>query len=148
MKDIDLTIMSDLQLAEYKQGCREDNPRAVLVEKEFERRARLEQHKLDLILIGKQVQWMKFSAILGVVAALVGAIIGAYLAVKMPEFLKKQPQQKSESQLEQRTVSPPSVHQKIIIEKSLEDSASQQPPKKMINHLTTGSTRPCKATSG
>lgn len=51
----------------------------VLIKEEWERRARIEQHKLDIDLIAKQVRSMRFAAILGVLATLAGAIIGAYL---------------------------------------------------------------------
>ena len=34
---------------------------------------------LTLDLINKQVKWMKFSAILGVVSVIIGAVVGAYL---------------------------------------------------------------------
>jgi hypothetical protein len=51
----------------------------ILAEKEFQRRERQEQHKLDLELIVEQGQWLKFSAILGILGTIAGAIIGAVL---------------------------------------------------------------------
>lgn len=78
--DFDLKQMSDLKLAQFKQGMREDNPRAVLVEKEFERRAREEQHKLDLKLIAEQVRWMKFSVVAVIAAAVIAALLTYFLS--------------------------------------------------------------------
>ena len=75
MENTDLTKMSEIQLAEFKQGFREDHPRAVIVAKEFERRAREAQHKLDLALIAKQVRWMKFSVIAAIAAAIISALL-------------------------------------------------------------------------
>jgi hypothetical protein len=79
----------------------------ILAEKEFQRRERLEQHKLDLELMAKQVRWMKFAAILtasfSIIAAIVGAIAGAILTLwlqdkpspKQSESLPRSSQQES-----------------------------------------------------
>jgi hypothetical protein len=78
----------------------------VLAQLEFERRAQLaqhklaldtlieqhklaqqllaEQHQLDLKLVVKQVRWMKFSTLAGVISALVGVILGWLLQRNWP----------------------------------------------------------------
>ena len=50
-----------------------------LAEMESQRRFMKEQHNLDVELMAKQVRSMRFSAILGVIATLAGAALGAYL---------------------------------------------------------------------
>lgn len=74
-----LINMSDDELAKFQEGCQPDSYPYIIAEKEWQRRERIEQHKLDLDLINKQVKWMKFSAILGVVSVIIGAVVGAYL---------------------------------------------------------------------
>jgi hypothetical protein len=71
--------MSDEELAAFRADKGDTSLSAIMAEREFERRARLEQHRLDLDLVLRQVQWMKFAAILGSVATLIGAIVGALL---------------------------------------------------------------------
>ena len=71
--------MSDVKLSEWQAEYPTNSPQSIFAEKEWLRRERIEQHKLDLELLSKQVKWMKFSAILGVIATLVGAIIGSNL---------------------------------------------------------------------
>jgi len=66
-------------LAAQRDGLRSDTPTAILIDNEFARRNRLHQHELDLDLVAKQVRWMKFAAILGSAATLIGAIVGALL---------------------------------------------------------------------
>jgi len=72
--------MSDLELAEYKQGTRDDNPRYVLVQREFARRDKEEQTKL--IKYG-----IKVGAIAGIIGSLLGAIVGALLVVLLPMLM-------------------------------------------------------------
>jgi hypothetical protein len=52
---------------------------ATLAHLEFQRKLTKEQHQLDIRLMTKQVRAMRFAAILGVITAIVGAIVGAYL---------------------------------------------------------------------
>jgi len=58
----------------------------ILVSEERQRRYRLEQHKLDMELMIKQVRSMRFAAIIGVIATLIGAILGAYLQYSLPQW--------------------------------------------------------------
>jgi hypothetical protein len=99
MTDIDLKKMSDLELAEYKQGIREDNPRVILVNIEFERRSRLEQHKLDLVLIAKQVRWMKFSVIAAIAAAIISALLTYILTSTTEEKYQRMIREMSKKQV-------------------------------------------------
>lgn len=52
----------------------------LLVADELKRRDRMEQHKLDLTLIGKQVKWMKFSVCAILIAAIISGAVGYFLA--------------------------------------------------------------------
>jgi hypothetical protein len=67
------------ELAKLQAGYRPGSDHWILAEKEWDRRARKEQHELDLALILKQVRWMKYSVMASVIAALLGAAIGALL---------------------------------------------------------------------
>ena len=75
----ELRKVSDADLAVYRTNRKADQPETILAEKEFERRGRIHQHELDLQLIAKQVRWQKFSAIIGIVATIAGAVAGALL---------------------------------------------------------------------
>ncbi len=81
--------MSDDKLAEVQDGLR-GNPREnILIENEWRRRDRIDQHKLDLEILFKQGKWMMVSALIG----LLGVILGALLTVFLTTSLKKRPQQ-------------------------------------------------------
>jgi len=71
--------MSYEELVAYRANKLDESVPAILADKEFERRARLEQHQLDLNLLAQQVRWMKFTAILGSTTTLIGTIVGAIL---------------------------------------------------------------------
>lgn len=75
----DFRKRTDDELAEIRTNKIDTSLHAILIDKEFERRARIAQHELDLQLVLKQVQWMKFAAILGAIATLIGGIAGAIL---------------------------------------------------------------------
>ena len=74
---------SDDRLADWQSQFHPNSDTYILAEKEWQRRERLEQHELDLKILREQTKWMKFSAALGVVAVIVGAILGAYLQSKL-----------------------------------------------------------------
>lgn len=121
----DLRNISLEDLAIFRADKLEGSLPVILADKEFERRARLEQHKLDLDLVFEQVRWMKFTAILASVTTLLGAIVGAILTF----WLQKNPPIK-QSQLptrssQQETGASTSVHG---IEKAV--SVPHQPPLK------------------
>jgi len=65
------------QLANWQSGWKPRTPYDILAEKEWQRRFMLEQHELDKHLLKQQVKWMKFSAIIGFIGILIGAIITA-----------------------------------------------------------------------
>src|SRR6516225_7483303 len=78
--------MSDAELVAFRSGQSEyTSVQTIFFEKEFERRERLEQRKLDLKLMAERVRWRKSAARLtagaSIVAAIVGAIAGATLAL-------------------------------------------------------------------
>lgn len=130
-----LKKMSDLELAEFKQGMREDHPRAVLVEKEFERRAREEQHKLDLDLIAKQVRWMKFSVMAAIAAAVIGALLTYFLSRTTEDKcqllikeMSKRPTIESPATSPSETI-PDHPYQKVRDDKPV-SKISSDPPKK------------------
>jgi len=75
----DLKNMNDVELAKWQVDWKEHSHCYVLAQKEWERRAREKQHELDLDLMFKQVQWMKYSVIASATSALIGAIVGAVL---------------------------------------------------------------------
>lgn len=94
------------ELAELRPNKLDTSLDAILIDKEFERRARLEQHQLDLQLIAKQVRWMKFSVAATIISALLGVIVGAYLQRNSPPA---QPQMTTRP-VEQKTIVSPSAH--------------------------------------
>ena len=78
--------MSGAELVAFRSGQSEyTSVHTIFFEKEFERRERLEQRKLDLKLMAERVRWRKSAARLtagaSIVAAIVGAIAGATLAL-------------------------------------------------------------------
>jgi hypothetical protein len=93
---------SDVQLALAKAD-RPNSLRANLAEQELQRRERLQQHELARKLLLEQVQWMKFSAVVGLLGTIGGAIIGAVLAywlqdrpsLRQPELQPRSTQQES-----------------------------------------------------
>ncbi len=76
--------MSDDDLAKVQEGLHEPTLDNILIEREWLRRDRIEQHKLDLDLVLKQVRWMKFSVLAGVLSALLGVILGWLLQRNWP----------------------------------------------------------------
>ncbi len=81
----DLKNKSDDELAQFQADMRGRVEYEILIERDWERRARIKQHELDIELMCKQVRSMRFAAILGVIATLVGAIIGACLQYKLSQ---------------------------------------------------------------
>jgi len=106
----------------------------ILLDKEWKRRLMKEQHELDLKLIAKQVRWMKFSAILGVLAVLAGAIVGAYLQYMWSQqpLINKQPIIQYKIDTSSATPSDRPRDTKIILQeptKEKDSSTSYPPPK-------------------
>jgi len=99
MKSDDLRNKSDDELAQILVNKIETSLPAILVNKEFERRAQIAQHKLDLQLLLEQVRWMKFTAIIAGVMTLIGAIAGAILSF----WLQGNPKPQQARYLPQRT---------------------------------------------
>jgi hypothetical protein len=122
MNSEELKKLSPEELAETRWGYKDNTPVAILIEKEFERRARIEQHELDLKLVLKQVRWMKFSVIATILSALLGIILGAYLQRNWPTIQPTMPKQLIEPQ----TLGSTSAHQPNV------SKSSSHPPKETI----------------
>lgn len=84
MSEENLPGKTDEELAVCQSKWQPNSDGHILIEKEWQRRARIAQHELDVKLIKDQVKWMKFSAIVGVVAALAGVCLAAFLQHKFP----------------------------------------------------------------
>lgn len=81
--------MSADDLAKIQDGLRGNPYENILIENEWRRRERIEQHKLDLEILFKQGKWMMVSAFIG----LLGVIIGVLLTVFLTTNLTKEPEQ-------------------------------------------------------
>lgn len=119
----------DDQLASWQSQFRPGSDTFILAEKEWRRREMIEQHKLDVKLMSKQVRSMKFTAIIGVIATLAGAALGAYLQYS----LSQRPPKNTQSTIQQESgkVSAVDRHNKT--------AAPKQTLKK---HLSTSSKEP------
>lgn len=80
--------MSPEQLAEVQHGLLGKSSEDILIEREWRRRERIEQHELDLKLLFKQGKWMIVSAFIG----LFGVILGAFLTYFLTTSIKKEPE--------------------------------------------------------
>ena len=114
----DIKKRSPEELAQIRTNKIDTSLHAILIDKEFERRVRLEQHGLDLQLIAKQVRWMKFSVAATIISALLGVILGAYL---QRNWLPAQPQMTTGS-VEQKTIVSPSVHPEALTDEKTSSS--------------------------
>jgi hypothetical protein len=134
----DLKNKTDDELAKFQADIRGRVEYDILIEKEWERRARIKQHELDVKLMTKQVNAVKFSAILGVAAVIAGAIVGASL-----QYMLREPPQQCTQLLIQKEISASSVKplghprdSKIVSQgqnKEKDLSSSLQPPQKVKN---------------
>lgn len=79
----ELEAMNDLELAQYQEGWKPGSARNILAEKEWQRRISVrmlhEQFSLDAKLADATNKAMKFAAFIGVVGALLGSALGAYV---------------------------------------------------------------------
>lgn|SRR4030042_3726218 len=105
----DLTKMTPEELANWQSQWKPHSPHYILAEKEWQRRERLHQHELDLELIQKQVKWMKFSAVIG----FLGVIIGAIITVSLSKCEPFTPQQSVLPKVQKETNRPPLIQQTI-----------------------------------
>ncbi len=104
--------MSDEELARWQAGLKTSTDHYILADKEWQRRARKEQHDLNLTLLknqhdlnlqilNKQSKLTKLSIVVGFIGIILGVILGAYLPtslsresqVNQKESLKPQLQQ-------------------------------------------------------
>jgi hypothetical protein len=73
---------SEDELIAFRQN-RDSEIDLVLADRDLARRdaerEREAQHELDRKLIAEQVKWMKFSAVIGVLGTILGALLGAWL---------------------------------------------------------------------
>lgn len=100
-----LKTLSDEEVAKLMVSPNDDYI-SLLAAQESDRRGRLYQHELDIKLMARQVRWMKFSAIIGVVGSLAGVYLGTYLEHNWPQT--QQPI--SKIQVQQRISSLSAVH--------------------------------------
>lgn len=121
IKDIPLE-----KLAEQRYGLMDTAPNAILIDNEIERQKRMHQHQLDLDLVMKQVRWMKFSVLAGVLSALLGVILGWLLQRNWPPA---QPQNIT-PKVQSETSSSTSVDRK----EKVVTVPSEPPLKKTPNH--------------
>jgi hypothetical protein len=115
-KDIsDSEKYDEARLANLWSTAAGEPARKILIEKEFARRERKEQHELDLKLIEKQVRWMKFAVGATIIAALLGAIVGAILQKNLQSGLPQMPP----AQVQQQSAPSPEAHhtEKGVLEK-------------------------------
>lgn len=107
--------MPDIELASWQASGDSELVRAIIAEKEWQRRERIEQHEnnkneielqhqKNTELVKEQVKWVKISAIVTATATILAALLGWYLADKS-QGLKEQLRLKSEllQQIELRT---------------------------------------------
>jgi hypothetical protein len=86
---------TDDELAKYQAEMRGRSDIEILIEKDWERRARIKQHELDIKLMARQIRATRFAAILGVIATIIGAIFGAILEPWLKyKVLQKPPEEK------------------------------------------------------
>jgi hypothetical protein len=78
---INLKTKSAEELAEWQESLQGSTKYELLAKEEWGRRARADQHELDLKLISKQIGAMRFAAILSSISVIVGAILGVVLSL-------------------------------------------------------------------
>ncbi|WP_435550200.1 hypothetical protein [Desulfobacterium sp. N47] len=76
--------MSDIELAELQLKYQPDNPGAIVVQNEWRRREKIEQHKLSKNLVKSQNK----TAIVASAFGIIGTIVGAILTVILTKILK------------------------------------------------------------
>ena len=81
----ELEAMSDIDLARLHASFSSEKPGIIVVQNEWRRREKNEQHKLNLELSKKQEIFSYKIAIIGVLAAIIGAICGALLQPSLKE---------------------------------------------------------------
>ena len=131
----ELKNISDSELATIQASNHHQSEEYILAEKEWQRRERLKQHELDLVLMSKQVRAMKFSAILGVVAVLAGAIVGAIIAPWLQYKLSKQLQTTKEVSSQYKTESNLEVLQMSQVPKTPLKLQNNEKAKKVSSQL-------------
>ena len=114
---------SKARLAEMLGPMANTSARKILLEKEFERRERIEQHELDLQLIERQVRWMKFAVIATILSALLGVILGAYLQRNWPADQQQKPTQSIKEEIPVSPLAHP-------VTTNISKSSSETPKKK------------------
>jgi hypothetical protein len=72
----ELAAMTDDELASWQAGWRAETANHILAEKEWQRRKLTHEFGLNRQLAEYAAKWQRFSAYVGVVGTLVGAILG------------------------------------------------------------------------
>ncbi len=107
-----LSNMLDIELASWQANSNNEIVRAIVAEKEWQRRARLEQdqftkanmerqNEINTSLVEKQVKWIKFSAILTAVATLAAGIAGSLVTYMLTTESQKQTKATATQQINQ-----------------------------------------------
>lgn len=124
----ELKSLSDAELAARHNNSGPGSLTIILADKEFERRARVEQHELNMKLMAEQERWMKSTAKVSAWVTLAAALIGATAGVLLTFWLQgTPPPMKSEPQKTQvQTQSEPSTS---IDRKEKPESVPSNPPK-------------------
>jgi hypothetical protein len=117
---------SEEELTSFRANAKENSFEVILAEREFERRAREAQHTLDLRLIGEQVRWMKFAAMLTAAATLIGAIVGGTAGAILTWWLQRNPPQ---ARLQPSAPAQESEPSSSVDRKGKAESVPSKPPK-------------------
>lgn len=128
----DLKNKSPEELSKFQAGWKPRSECDILSEKEWQRRFMLEQHELDKRLLKEQVKWMKFSALIGFIGILIGAIITGIATFLTTNIQVKLQRESSRPIIQQQTVLPASVPTVPTTLKSSPESS----PKNDNNHRT------------
>lgn len=72
--------MSDIELAKLQLEYSTDNPGSIIIQNEWRRREKAEQHELNKDLVKTQNRTAIIASIFGIVGTIVGAILTAILS--------------------------------------------------------------------
>lgn len=78
MSGTDLTKMSEDELVKWQAGWKSTSHYYLLAQREWQRRAKVEQQEADNRIIEKQIKLTRFSMIITAIATIAAAILGAW----------------------------------------------------------------------
>ena len=76
----DLSKYNDDELATWQASYKQNSPQFILGEKEWDKRLMSHQFALQSKLVATNNRWMMACAIIGLVATILGTILGWYLS--------------------------------------------------------------------